>query len=94
VAFSTNRVEDIINNEFAFNLLTQTQTPHDKWLVPFFVQHKTGWVVFEFSQPLLIRAVGLTSANDEHERDPKDLRISCVNFIDPMLNEESREKIK
>jgi len=71
-------------------LLSQCQTPNDKWLVPSFDSNEGAWVIFEFAKPVLIRAVGITSANDEESRDPKDFSFQCIDVLEEKPSERNQ----
>ncbi|WP_346054980.1 GH92 family glycosyl hydrolase [Amycolatopsis dongchuanensis] len=58
--------ENTGGNEVAVNLVDAN--PDTKWLA----WEPTGWVRFQFSEPVSITHYALTAGNDAPERDPKD----------------------
>mmetsp|Transcript_12870 Transcript_12870/g.19943 ORF Transcript_12870/g.19943 Transcript_12870/m.19943 type:complete len:97 (-) Transcript_12870:242-532(-) len=70
--------------ELPWKLLYNNQGPGDKWCS----DRCTGWVVYKFQKPILIRAFGLKSANDWPDRDPKTFKLMVHDVFD------EREKSK
>ena len=71
--------------EWPWKLLYDNQGPSDKWVAP---GHSSGWVVYKFKKPLLIRAYGLKSANDCPVRDPKKFTFTVHDVMDERPKED------
>ncbi|WP_211303100.1 GH92 family glycosyl hydrolase [Allonocardiopsis opalescens] len=62
--------ENTEGGEVAANLVDASTS--SKWLA----WEPTGWVTFEFAEPVAVRRYALTSANDAPDRDPADWTLS------------------
>ena len=78
--------------EWPWKAMIQTDSCFDKWIT----NQKTGWLIFNFDKPLLIRGYGLVSANrkdqvneDENDRDPRSWKFLVKDSI--ILNKEDDE---
>ena len=87
----TDAIKGVVNNEVASNLLSQSQTQNDKWLVENFSSLQYAWVVLEFAQPVLVRALGIKSANDCPDRDPREIKVCCSDFLEQEQEVRQRE---
>ena len=65
--------------EWPWKLLYDNQGPGDKWCA---LNSKSGWVMYKFKKPLLIRAYGLKSGNDAPVRDPKKFSFTVMDVLD------------
>ena len=74
--------------EWPWKVMIQTDYAYDKWIT----RRKSGWLIYTFDKPILIRGYGLVSANpldpnlDEGDRDPRSWKLFVKDSI--VLNKE------
>lgn len=71
--------------EWPWKLLYDNQGPSDKWCA---IGSTSGWIMYKFKKPILIRGYGLKSANDAPVRDPKSFSLLVLDLMDDRPKED------